>query len=550
MFRNMTQKVIYWALILTLLLTACAQTSNGVSSNATRPPAQTATIAENPAQTATLAENPIKTTAAPTVSSPTVVSKPEEIKYVYPAFEMPKEEALTEVQAALNGMLAAKNINATLILAPLPFGSYTDKVNLMLASGESCDILFNTAWLAPSHDSLLVNGAILGLTEEQLQTNAPEAYNTLPKAAWDALKVDGKYTAIPNNGVFYKDFGARIRADLMAKYNVDPASLKKTSDLTSLFEQIKANGDTRYIFSRSDNSSIPSIVFMAEMAGFDIQSPQDVGVAVRYDDQDLKAFNLYDTPEFRDAMDLVYQWNQAGFIDPDVEADSNAFQAAWNNGIYASTQLGTISPGNEITDNIGINPDKQMAIVSLTPDRFMSTAAIAANMNSICTSSKNPELALQVLNAFGWEDENMYNTLTWGIEGKQWVWADQANKVIGDGPNKADYNTQSPWMFGNTLLSYYVDPKLAELKVNDSVDKLNKEAAASVALGFTFNSEQVKNEIAQVTAVVKEVGYPLMNGDIDPTTGVDDFNKKLDAAGMGKIVAEMQNQLDAWNAAN
>lgn len=78
--------------------------------------------------------------------------------------------------------------------------------------------------------------------------------------------------------------------------------------------------------------------------------------------------------------------------------------------------------------------------------------------------------------------------------------------------------------------------------------KLNAESAASAALGFAFDPTPVKTEMANVTNVIKELGYPLINGMIDPATTLPDFQQRLKDAGMDKIVAEAQAQIDAWKA--
>jgi putative aldouronate transport system substrate-binding protein len=54
--------------------------------------------------------------------------------------------------------------------------------------------------------------------------------------------------------------------------------------------------------------------------------------------------------------------------------------------------------------------------------------------------------------------------------------------------------------------------------------------------------------MANVSNVVKELGYPLINGMADPAKTLPEFQKKLKDAGMDKIVAEAQKQIDAWKA--
>ena len=76
----------------------------------------------------------------------------------------------------------------------------------------------------------------------------------------------------------------------------------------------------------------------------------------------------------------------------------------------------------------------------------------------------------------------------------------------------------------------------------------DKEAMASLLSGFVFDSSSVQTEIANVTSVVTEMLKPLVTGSVDPETTVPQFLERLKTAGVDKIIAEKQAQLDAWNA--
>jgi putative aldouronate transport system substrate-binding protein len=79
---------------------------------------------------------------------------------------------------------------------------------------------------------------------------------------------------------------------------------------------------------------------------------------------------------------------------------------------------------------------------------------------------------------------------------------------------------------------------------------VNKSATPSTALGFAANTEKVKTEVAQVSALYKQYNLPLQGGRLDPATGIPEFLSKVKNAGMDKIIAELQTQIDAWKKAN
>ena len=139
-----------------------------------------------------------------------------------------------------------------------------------------------------------------------------------------------------------------------------------------------------------------------------------------------------------------------------------------------------------------------------------------------------------------------YNTLAKGIEGKHWEWADEANKVIKPGPNNADYNPNTDWEFGNQFLAYYIDAKQAEIKAWEATYQLNTESPPSAAMGFNFNAEPVKTELANVSAVTGELAGPLTSGLVDPATALPAYLERLEQAGLQTVIDEAQRQLNEW----
>ena len=69
-------------------------------------------------------------------------------------------------------------------------------------------------------------------------------------------------------------------------------------------------------------------------------------------------------------------------------------------------------------------------------------------------------------------------------------------------------------MFGNQFNSYLwvnEDPNKWE-----EFEKFNERAEHSIALGFAFDQEPVKSEMASIANVEKEFGATLKSGAVDP----------------------------------
>ncbi len=63
-----------------------------------------------------------------------------------------------------------------------------------------------------------------------------------------------------------------------------------------------------------------------------------------------------------------------------------------------------------------------------------------------------------------------------------------------------------------------------------------------------YNPEPVKTELAAIQNVVQQYAMALETGTIDPEQNLPKFNALLNAAGIDKVIAEKQRQLDAWAA--
>jgi putative aldouronate transport system substrate-binding protein len=514
-----TVRLISLFILIALLLAACTPAATPAP---VQQPAETTKSEQKPAEEA----KPSDPTKAPEATAVLEPAKPDpvEISYIYPN-GIPQDKA--SVEEAMNKILLEK-ANATITLNPVDWGAYTDKVNLMVSAGESCDLLFVAPWMNPSFAQLYANGALAPLND-MLDANAPALKESIPTMAWNATSIDGKIYGVPNQQIWVKPFGTSVRKDLAEKYQFDFATVQKLEDLEPLLKAIKEGEDDVYPTSGG--------VFVAEHFGWD---PIGV-VAVRYDDASMEVFNGYDTPEFKASVELMARWYNAGYT-PSEFIPGEEFNNVWKAGRIGVDLMGVIKPGVEL--EFKNNRGYDVISKNLSPI-FMTTGSVTATMNAVCNTSKNPEVAVKVLELLN-TDKELYNILAKGVEGKHWEWVDQANNIIGPGPEQDNYNPGTDWMFGSVFNAYYGDKAYADVQFNEATAKLNEDAAASVALGFTFNPDPVKNELAQVGAVIKEYGEPLIFGMVDPATAYPEFLEKLNEAGIDRIVQEAQTQLNEW----
>ena len=135
------------------------------------------------------------------------------VTYTYPG-GIPAD--LQKVQDALNKILNDK-IKVNLTLEVIDWGAYNDKMQLRLAAGEECDIIFTAPWIN-SYTNNVANGALAPL-DDLLQQDAPGLWASMPPTTWNAARIKGHIYGVINQQIFPKPWGVHVRTDLLEKYN-------------------------------------------------------------------------------------------------------------------------------------------------------------------------------------------------------------------------------------------------------------------------------------------------------------------------------------------
>ncbi|MEZ4636736.1 MAG: ABC transporter substrate-binding protein [Caldilineaceae bacterium] len=456
-----------------------------------------------------------------------------QIRYQYPR---PPMQDLQMVQDALNEMITPK-IGVELILEPIDGGVYNDKMQLALASGEECDIIFTAPWIN-SYATNVANGVLYPL-DDLLPEHAPGLWASMPETTWEAARVAGHIYGVINQQIFPKPWGVNVRKDMLEKYNFSLDNVTKWEDMEPFLEAVRDGEGINPVYAAENFTGLYRSGYYGHV---EIGVP---GVTVYADDEDRKVLNTFETPEFKEAADLTKKWVDAGFFalePPPVDQADGMFRA----GQFAMNYH-VEKPGNAIENQNRYG--WEFVSKNLTDPLILDTGAVTATMNGVCASSKNPEKAVEVLELFN-TDIEVYNTLSRGIEGVHWVWIDEENKVMGypegvDG-STSTYNPNSDWMFGNQFNAYYRDAR--QVGAWEATKAMNDGAFPATVLGFTVNTEPIKTELAQIKAVSDEFVVPVQNGWVAYDDVADDVIARLNDAGMQTVIDEIQKQVDEWAA--
>lgn len=439
---------------------------------------------------------------------------------------------LLQVQDELNKITQAK-INATVKLLPIDFGTWQNQINLMLTSNEKLDLM---AMMGTNYANQVAKGQLVAL-DDLLAKDGSGIVEALGPDYANASKINGKTYAVPTIRDLAQSYGFMMRKDLADKYHLNLSQVKTLDDLEPILKTIKQN----------EPNMVPLVnnVGQSPIGPFSTRDSlgDDIGVLLN-NGQDLKVVDWFETDEYAATLKKMREWYKAGYIAKDAvtvkESSADTIKAGKGAGNLAS-----LKPGFDAQESR--NSGTPIVSVEMLPP-VAKTSTVTNIMWGIAKNSENPEKAMQFLNLM-YTDKDVVNLLDWGIEGKDYVKVSDNVIDYPQGVNAGNVGyTGLGWLFGNQFLSYTF--KGDDEHLWDKMKDFNNRAIKSKALGFTFDSSSVKTEYAAVSNVLSQYRVALECGAIDPDKMLPEFISKLKDAGIDKIIAEKQKQLDAWAASN
>lgn len=428
------------------------------------------------------------------------------------------------VMEDLNKKLKEK-INVELDLEMIPQGEYNDKVKLAQTAGEDFDLVFTSNWMNSFNDNM-TREAFLPL-DELLDECGQELKEAVPDWLMAVGQVNGQQYAIPNQQIIARQLGVVIQKEYADKYGFDLTALNSVEDLYPLLDQVAANEPDKFPIDYRLFSSI------------ELQYENLVGEYVFIDKNDPDATLIPCTEIYPDELRLDNELYQKGYIRKDVATvvDSNPDITA---GRYVCV-LNTYKPGGdaEMTQRTG-GID---CIIVPMGEAYVKAVSGFETMTAININSKHPEEAMKLLSLV-YTDPEIYNELLYGIEGVHYNKTDDTHIETIEGSKYSTYSAYG-WKFGNQFNAYYLPGQADGLW--EETDKLNNDAQVSVLRGFTFDSSNVQAELAQLAAVEAEFKNGQYTTD-DIEQFIADRNAKLEQAGLGTLMEEVQRQVDEWKA--
>ena len=436
----------------------------------------------------------------------------------YTIGQTPKD--LDMVQEKANEYLKEK-INATIDMKFIDYGDYTQKMGVIINSGEPYDLAFTCSWANPYLENAR-KGAFLEI-DELLETKGKEMKSVIDERFWEGAKIDGKTYAVPNQKEIAGAPMWVFDKELVEKYDIPYEDIHTVDDLEPWLAVIK----------EKEPDFVP---FYTQGDGIPLEGLEDItsGLGIFYDDESLTVKNMYETEELKHLFTKLREFYEKGYINQDAAVSNMKNEVkrfVWkaDGQPYAENGWGQ-ALGREVVTSSIVSP-------------YVTNASTTGAMTAISSTSKHPEKAMELINLVN-TDSTLRNLLMFGIEGTHY-------EKVSDNQIKRDPNgpySVTSWAYGNLFDTYVLDSDPVDKW--DAFEEFNQKAKTSTILGFKFDTEKVVTQMSAVSNTFKEFIKPLYTGSVETEETLEKLNKKLYDSGLEDIKVELQRQLDEWKKEN
>ena len=444
---------------------------------------------------------------------------------------------LPMVNDEINKITKAK-INTTVKIMPIPLGGYDQKIITLESAGEPCDLVYTCSWINKYNVSAS-RGFFLPL-DELIEKYGKDMQKSIPDYMWNATKIKGKIYAVPAAESATYQAAFIINKKFTDECNFDVSKAVGIKGMMPLFEMVKAKHPD-YLGLQCWPKALPADKIDTFI---DWKFPG----AVRMDDPNCKAINQWEDKDWIDWLKQYREMYVKGFLPKDGHiANAPEPSQKFDNGKMVSF-VDLYSPYCDFWNSLA----KKFPCVSVKvcEKPVITTSGSTGSLLAISAASKNPERAMKFINLL-YTDKSLQNLLAYGIEGTHYEKVSDNVIKLKDRLLKDGYKLNAGWCGAKQNLLYDVDTDMpAKLKdpaaYKKTIADYEATAIKSPALGFWFDPEPVKSEVSSLTSISEQYAFILFAGaaDVEPT--LKELNDKMKDAGLDKVIAEMQKQLDEW----
>lgn len=310
----------------------------------------------------------------------------------------------------------------------IPPDAYQEKINLMLAAGESFDGFAFDGFGGHHWTEFAEKKALLPLND-LIDKYGPHIKERLADGFKCVSAKDGTIYGIPRAEEFPMGFVLTLRSDWLAKFKMQTPST--VAELEAYFEAVK----TRDPNGNGLNDEIPLLPSWGFGGLENALAPYYLGFyGQRYLDAERGAvLPIYAHPGYAEMLAKIREWYEKGYLFKEyltvkrnmindlVVADRVAVRAGWfNSGTDLLPQLRTKTPDAAWSVTAPLKGGRYAP-------GYASNPAFSAQI-VVPSTSKDPKAIIQYID---WmlADKDNYHSAMKGIRGEHWDWTDRAASV-------------------------------------------------------------------------------------------------------------------------
>lgn len=468
------------------------------------------------------------------------------------------EQRYLEMMEELNKILEEK-VNAHLDIYFLSWTDYLSNYNLVLASMDGSVDLVGTAsdWLDAWPNAK--NGAFLELSEEMLQTYAPQTWASVPAENWELCKYNGEIYLMPeDNYAQWTNHGYIYRLDWAREAGLENGA-HSWEDMTTYFRYVKENHPECPVPWDSDGTH------QTQMAGGWITSHSDyvsidgINAGAMWGGKKDDLYTVYspymtETESLVEYAKLMKEWDEIGVWYNDVlSRGTNTNRDDFRVGLSGAdqhhtqtwTDLVSHTEANKIYDT---DPDAEVGFFYFGEEsKNVVALSITHGAMAISAGSNNPERALMVYDLLR-NDPDCYKLLNYGIQGISWDVNEEGLRITPEGYNSDTDNI-------NGITNYWWgrndDLEIKDAQRNwDAIDKLYAEYD-SIKIEYPYGQfvpdvDEIRDKINNINDIhdryMKMISYGKYDGTAEDY--IAQYQAELEAAGINDVTAELQRQFD------
>lgn len=469
--------------------------------------------------------------------------KIETVVFAMPTFNRVPDD-LTAIEDAINE-IAVEKANVKIKLQLHGVVDYEQKVNLALQSGEQLDV-----FTSPGQFANFASKQQLYPLTDLIEEHGKELLDILAQDFGEgvlaATSLDGEIYGIPANKGMSVPLNFVYNADMLEEIGYTADDINSIHDLPEIFDALLEKYPDVVPFGPVNVSPSTTGIVDYIIGTHQVDRLTDTSrIGVVFGDSG-EVVNLFDTPEFMEGAKIMHDWYNRGYLQRDAATAMSSFSEmiAAGRGFSFIAGYGGQAAHIQLSSQMG----KNIQMKRIAPFYF-DTAAVNGVVWMVNATTKVPEAAVKLLNLI-FTDEQVLNTLLWGLEGRDYVKVGDRHVTFPEGKNAdtVDYTAYiSSGIVGSESLQYQyegIDLSDIDLKVRE-----NKETPRSPYFGFIFDQSSVRIEMSAISNVISQYLPGLETGSLDPETTIPKFVEALNNAGAQSVIDAKQAQLDAWIAA-